>query len=298
MTGHDAQARSRLSNEELLETAHGFEAVAYRDAVDVEISSTRALYQAAPSEVAQRLGVEAHEVGRSTLFVAPGLPQLMFNRVELRAGDGQISGEELRSSLRIFADRGVSHFLVQVDAPASGEPTRQLMAAEQLLPFRRPWVKLVRDSAPLPTVATDFEVVEATASQAGVFAALMVQGFALPAAAVELYSQIVERPGWRAYLALDPQAGVAVAAGLAFIEGACCYLAGGVTLPAYRRRQAQRVLMHRRIEDARLAGVTCITTETGLPLATEENPSYRNMIHLGFRAVGTRDNYAPAGTRW
>ena len=56
--------------------------------------------------------------------------------------------------------------------------------------------------------------------------------------------------------------------------------------------------MHRRIEDALLARVTTIATETGLPLAGEENPSYRNMIHLGFRAVGTRDNYAPVGTRW
>ena len=56
--------------------------------------------------------------------------------------------------------------------------------------------------------------------------------------------------------------------------------------------------MHRRIEDAIAAGATLITTETGLPLATEENPSYRNMIHLGFRAVGTRDNYAPPGTHW
>jgi hypothetical protein len=303
MTGHDGQPRLRLSNEELLETAHGFEAAAYRDAVDVEISATRALYQSAPPEVAQRLGAEVHQVGRSTLFVAPGLPHLMFNRVELHATGNQVSSEELGNSLRIFADRGVSHFLVQVDAPALGDATRELMAARELLPFRRPWVKLVRDSTPLPSVASDFEVVECTFAHADAFATLMIQGFALPSAAVELYRQIVGRPGWRAYLALDPQAtdgtaGAVAAAGLAFIEGTRCYLAGGVTLPAYRRRKAQRVLMHRRIQDAGLAGVTCITTETGLPLATEENPSYRNMIHLGFRAVGTRDNYAPAGTRW
>lgn len=302
MTGHDRQPRPRLSNEELLETAHGFEAEAYRDALDVEISATRDLYRSAPTEVAQRLGAEVHDIGRSTLFVAPGLPQLMFNRVELCAAGSQVSPEELSTSLRLFADRGVTNFVVQVDAPASAEHTRELMAAQQLFPFRRPWVKLVRDDAPLPSVSSDFEVVLATASQADVVATLMVQGFALPAPAGELYRQIVGRPGWRAYLALDQQAGSAAgtvaAVGLVFIEGARCYLAGGVTLPAYRGRKAQRVLMHRRIEDARLAGVTSITTETGLPLATEENPSYRNMIHLGFRAVGTRDNYALAGTRW
>jgi len=303
MTAHDEQPRPRLSNEELLATAHGFEADAYHDALDVEISATRDLYQCAPAEVAQRLGVAVHDLGRSTLFIAPGLPQLMFNRVELRATGGQISLDELSSSLRLFADRGITQFVVQVDAPASNQTTRELMAAQQLVPFRRPWVKLVRDSAPLPSVSSDFEVIRATASEADVVAELMVQGFALPASAAELYRHVAGRPGWRAYLAIDPEtaggtAGTVAAVGLAYIEGPRCYLAGGVTLPAYRGRKAQRVLMHRRIEDARLAGVTSITTETGLPLATEENPSYRNMIHLGFRAVGTRDNYAPAGTRW
>jgi len=208
-----------------------------------------------------------------------------------------LSNEELLATAR-----GVERFLVQVDAPASDERTRALMAEQNLLPFRRPWVKLVRDSAPLPNVSSDFELIEATTSHADIAASLMVQGFAFPEPAAELYRCTVGRSGWRAYLAIDRQTagtpGTVAAVGLAFIEGARCFLAGGVTLPAYRGRKAQRVLMHRRIEDAASAGVTCVTTETGLPLTTEENPSYRNMIHLGFRAVGTRDNYAPAGTSW
>lgn len=302
MTGHHERPTKRLTNEELLETAHGFEPAPYREALGIEISATRDLYAAAPADVAVRLGIEVHSVGQSTLFVAVGLPQLMFNRVELSALDSQISPEELATSLSLFADRGVTSFIVQVDATASGEHAQAVMAAHRLVPFRRPWLKLVRASAPLPRVESEFEVIEATPSQANIVATLMVQGFGLPAAAVELYRSVVGRRGWHAYLALDPTAGTSAggvaAMGLAFIEGTLCYLAGGVTLPEYRGRKAQRLLMHRRIEDAVQAGATTITTETGLPLASEENPSYRNMIHLGFRAVGTRDNYAPAGTRW
>ena len=299
MTGHDGQPRTRLSNDELLDTAHGFEREPYQAALEIEISATRDLYLAAPADVAARLGVEVHSVGQSTLFVAAGLPQLMFNRAELAAAGNQISLDELAKSLAVFRDRGVTNFVLQVDAPASGPRTRELMAERQLVPFRRPWVKLVRGDTPMPEVSSEFEVVEATAADSDVFASLMVQGFGLPEATVELYRNVVARPGWHAYLALDQsQARTVAAAGLAFIEGSRCYLAGGVTLPAYRGRKAQRVLMHRRIEDAVRASATTITTETGLPLAGEENPSYRNMIHLGFRAVGTRDNYAPAGTRW
>jgi len=303
MSGHAGQPQGRLTNEELLATASGFEGEPYREALAIEISATRDLYLAAPPSVAARLGVEVQRVGRSTLFVASGLPQLMFNRAELSAVDGQLALDELTTCLEVFAERGVSNFVLQVDAPAVGERTRELMAERRLVPFRRPWIKLVRGDAPMPSVSSEFEVVEATANQADVVAELMVRGFGLPSAAVELYRNVVGRPGWRAYLALDKGSDQAApdtvaAAGLAFIEGSRCYLAGGVTLPEYRGRKAQRVLMHRRIEDAALARASIITTETGLPLAGEENPSYRNMIHLGFRAVGTRDNYAPVGTRW
>lgn len=298
MTEHDGQPRTRLSNAELLETAYGFDPEAYSAALGIEIEATRDLYRSAPADVARRLGAEVHEVGQSTLFVAPGVPQVMFNRVELHATGNQISLDELEQSLKIFADRGVTQFLVQVDAPASAHEVRELMAARQLVPFRRPWVRLVRNNTPLPSVASQFEVVPASTDQADIVASLMVQGFALPPAAAELYRNVVGRRGWHAYLALETASGAVAALGLAFVEGAHCYLAGGVTLPAYRGRKAQRALMHRRIEDAGLAGASIITTETGLPLASEENPSYRNMIHLGFRAVGTRDNYAPDGTRW
>lgn len=299
MSGHAEQPQGRLTNEELLATAFGFERDPYLAALAIEISATRDLYLAAPPSVAARLGVEVRRIGQSTLFVASGLPQLMFNRAELSAVDGELSIDELQSCLEVFSERGVENFVLQVDAPAVGEHTRALMAERQLVPFRRPWVKLVRGDAPMPSVSSEFEVTLATASQADVVAELMVQGFGLPRAAVELYRNVVGRPGWSAYLALDTAAGGKVAAaGLAFTEGSSCYLAGGVTLPAYRGRKAQRVLMHRRIEAAMRAGATTIATETGLPLAGEENPSYRNIIHLGFRAVGTRDNYAPVGTRW
>lgn len=287
---------ARLTNEELLATAHGFEQAPYIEAVSIELAATRDLYLAAPASVASRLGVEVHDIGKSTLFVASGLAQMFFNRVELAATGAELSAGEITESLGLFADRGVDKFVLQIDAPACGEHTQALMAERGLVPFRRPWVKLVRGNAPLPPVASDFEIIEATASDADVVANIMVQGFALPEAAIDLYRPIVGRPGWRAYLALSEAR--PAAAGLAFIEGSRCYLAGGVTLPAYRERKAQRALMHRRIVDASLAGASTIATETGLPLPGEENPSYRNMIHLGFRTVGTRDNYAPSGTRW
>src|SRR5687767_10222914 len=95
----------RLTNEELLATAHGFEQGPYGEALSIELTATRDLYLAAPASVASRLGVEVHDVGQSTLFVASGLAQLLFNRVELMATGAELSPGEVTESLELFADR-------------------------------------------------------------------------------------------------------------------------------------------------------------------------------------------------
>src|SRR5688572_2098792 len=118
----------RLTNDELFATAHGFEQQPYLEAMSIELAATRDLYLAAPANVTSRLGVEVHEVGQSTLFVASGLAQLLFNRVELAAVGAELSQGEVTESLQLFADRGVDKFVLQVDAPACGEHTQKLMA--------------------------------------------------------------------------------------------------------------------------------------------------------------------------
>lgn len=286
----------RLTNEDLFRTAHGFDEALYLKAYDIEVRASRDIMVSAPDEILTALGAEVHDIGPSTLFVAPKVPQVMFNRVQLVAPNGELDRHELEACLDIFAGKGVTRYLLQVDPRASNDDTRQLLAERQLVPYRRPWVKLARGNEPLPDVGSDLEVIDADPSRSDSVAELLLEGFNFPASAADLYRHVVGRSGWSAYLAQAEQEPAAV--GLAYLHGTSCYLAGGATRQQFRRRSAQRALMHRRIADAISHGAELIATETGVPLPTEENPSYRNMIHLGFRAVGTRDNYGPNGTTW
>lgn len=286
----------RLTNEELFQTAQGFDEALYLRAYDIEVRASRDIMASASPEVLAALGAEVHEIGPNTLFVAPKVPQIMFNRVQLVAPSGQLDRHELAACLEIFAARGVSRYLLQIDPRASNDDTRRRLAEHQLVPYRRPWVKLVRDNLPLPDVSCDLDVVAADPARADTVAQLLLEGFSFPPRAADLYRRLVGRPAWSAYLALAGREPAAT--GLAYLDGTSSYLAGGATRQEFRRRSAQRALMHRRIADAIAQGATLIATETGLPLPSEENPSYRNMIHLGFRAVATRDNYGPSGTTW
>jgi GNAT superfamily N-acetyltransferase len=67
----------------------------------------------------------------------------------------------------------------------------------------------------------------------------------------------------------------------------------GTTLPGYRGRGVQRVLLTRRINDAADLGVKTLTIET-LHAGAEEPPntSCRNVIRAGFSLVYLRRQYA------
>lgn len=289
------QAR-RLTNEELLATAEGYEPEAYAVTEHIQIAASRELTTAAPRERLDELGVRIMEFGKSVAFLAPGVPHVMFNRAELGAREDQLNLGEVDAILEAFRTSGIESFLLQVPPRASNQATERALVERRLVRYRRPWVKLLRGAEPPAEVTCEFEISEVGPGEAELVGHMIVEGFGFPASAADLYAPLVGRTGWRAYLARE--AGEPAALGLAYVEGKACYLAGGVTRPRFRRRSAQRALMQQRIVDAIAMGATAIATETGLPLASEENPSYRNMIHWGFRAVGTRDNYGPAGTKW
>lgn len=287
---------ARLSNEELVQTALRSDPAAYRVAQEVQEAHFRDLYQGASEALRDELGLAVENHGDSVLFAASGVPHLMFNRLERLGAGGSVSLEEVDSALASFARRGVERFIVQVEPAASNAATRKLLAQRRLVPFRRPWVKLMRGPEPAKAIDSDFEIAELTRSDADLFARLLTDVFGFPHAGGKPYAQAVGRAGHRCYLAREQ--GKPAAAAAMYIEGQAAYFAGAVTLPAFRRRSAQRALMQRRISDAVAAGCTQLAIETGFPIAREENPSYRNMLHMGFVAVGKRDNYTLEGTTW
>ena len=283
----------RLSNEELAAEASSFDVDPYVIAHEAETEHFRDLYSAAPAALKHELGLSVEQHGQSLLFAAKGIEHLLFTRAHL-GGSGELVRGELDAILESVAAKEIKEFLIHVDAriPLAEEAFEQ----RGMVSYRRPWVKLLRGEGPVAPVSCELDVAEVTQEHADTCSTMMMNVFGLPREGVPLYVHTVGREGWHWYLATDN--GEPAATGVLFQRGPVAYLAGGVTLPKFRRRRAQGALMQRRIVDALAWGAKHIVSETGFPFPDEENPSYRNMMHFGFRAVGTRHNFGPPGVKW
>jgi hypothetical protein len=89
------------------------------------------------------------------------------------------------------------------------------------------------------------------------------------------------QPGWSLYLARHD--GRPAATATLFVHGKSAYCADATTDPAFRRRGLHAALLHRRIADAKAAGVDLITSGAEFLSA-----SYRNMERIGMRLMFMR----------
>lgn len=125
---------------------------------------------------------------------------------------------------------------------------------------------------------------------------LFAQGFHLPAPGAQAFAAVLGRPGWHGCVALDGER--VVAAGVLYIAGDAAYLGGGVTHAEHRGRGAQLALLVARCRLALEQGCRYIVSETGEPVAGEQQHSHHNMERCGLRVLARRYNYAPAGALW
>jgi GNAT superfamily N-acetyltransferase len=92
--------------------------------------------------------------------------------------------------------------------------------------------------------------------------------------------------GWSLYLArLD---GRPVGAATLYVHGSLGYLADAATDPAYRRRGVHAALLHRRVVDAKAAGVDVVFSGAEFLSA-----SHRNMERTGMRILFIRAIWSP-----
>ncbi len=265
-------------------------AAPWRDLHRVDLLAWADAFDGCPAADQRRLGLGVSRRDGVTLLVAPGLDSLLFNRAFGLGFDGPVTPALVRFVTEGYRAAGVDRFFVH--APARPAPELHAALTEGgLTPYRRAWVKLVRDGAPPPEVATPLEVAEARPDEADAVAELFALGFEAPPESRALVRPLVRRANWRVLVARDR--GQVVAAAALFVHRAVASQVFAVTRPDQRGRGAQQALLAARLELAHAAGCRWITAETGAPVADEPNPSLRNLERLGFRWLTRIANYAP-----
>ena len=128
----------------------------------------------------------------------------------------------------------------------------------------------------------DVTVRTVTRQDAQLFAEIHLRGHEVPPGAdprpIERWAAV---DGWRLYLA--SVGGELAAAAALTVHDELAYLANASTVPAFRRRGCQTALIARRLQDARAAGATLVTSQ-----AAFASPSHRNLARAGLRVAYTK----------
>jgi hypothetical protein len=253
------------------------------------------IYRAATPEVAEQLRLKTARFGAARARVMGSITATLFNAVVGLGLEEPATEQVLDDIVSFYEPYGVK-FMVQVSPFAQPADLPRRLEARGFN-FKDEWVKMYRGVDPPLVLTTGLEIRLVGPDQAQAFADTAMKGFELPPSLHALGTLIaagIGRPGWRHYLAYDGQ--VPVATGGLYVKDGVGWCGYGSTLPAYRRRGAQSAMFARRITDAgdgQETEMACnwLVTETDTETTDRPSPSYRNMVHAGFKMAYDRPNY-------
>ncbi|MGH7726733.1 MAG: GNAT family N-acetyltransferase [Candidatus Eiseniibacteriota bacterium] len=262
-----------------------------RLAEHVEARATESYAEAAPAEIAGKLGLAGERIGPIYRLEAAHVDVLAFNRAFNIGMDGPAREEELDRIDAAFVASHVPRYFVQI-APGAGPAAISDWLTARGFKIHNRWMRLARDpAAPIPVgaVPQGWRVEHIGTDEADAFAAIDARGFGYPREVEPWTAALVGRPGWRHYMAFDGD--IPVGTGAMFTEDQVGWFGFAATLEAYRGRGVQSSLIAFRLAEARLLGLETIVVETAEDLPERPAPSYRNLIRLGFRTLYARDNW-------
>lgn len=258
-------------------------------AEQIEIDAKRDLFDAPSTEVAGELGLVTGLIGGAWAFGSRAISDVVMNRVIGLGMFGAARRDDLDRIAEGYAAGGIERHLVQVAPQAQPAEIGAWLEAAGYRPFRRAWAKFGRKAEWLdaPGAAT-LAAVEIGPERAADFARIITQAFGLPEVASRWIAALPGRPSWICYLATD--SGKPIASAAMFTRGRDAWLGFAATDPSARGRGAQKLLLARRISDAARLGASDVFTETGEAVEGEPQPSYQNILKVGFKRLYSRPN--------
>jgi hypothetical protein len=262
----------------------------------IEAAAWTDLQLSLPAAFRRQWDVDVIAIGSAAALRASRADVLTINRV-IGLGHGQpVTAATLDQLINWYATAGTHRFVIQWSPEAQPTTTVDLLVARDFKAVSY-WSSLWRPlSLALPEAAeSDVIVKEIGLAEATVFEEVVAQPLGVPAALGPGVRSTIGKPGWRFYLAYADGAPIAGAA--SYSEGGGAWLGIAGTREEFRNRGAQTALLTRRIRDAALDGCRWVSAHTQRPTSDRPNPSYRNMIRLGFTSLYDRPNYVSPGLR-
>jgi hypothetical protein len=254
-----------------------------------EAAATRSAFDAARSLAGNPFDVATSEVSGVFAVRMGAIPMGFFNRVVGLGATRAPVEEDIASPTSWFEDAGIPQSMFQV-APAAETPQVQAWLTAHGHRASRNWVKLFRGLDDLPTVQSEIVIERIGPEDAVAWSEIVATAMQMPSMLAPFAAAVVGEPGWTIYLGrLD---GRPVSAAAMYVHEGTAWMGYGTTLADARGRGGQRGMFATRLADAKAVGCTLAVTETGEETEEEPvNPSYRNMLAMGFELAYARRNW-------
>ncbi len=251
------------------------------------------LFDAAPANVRQMLGLSSGRVADMGLLASTAIPINELNRAMAVGADRQPSERDLDQAIVWLDAHAAVGWALQVADRIEGGETHASLQRRGLQVSGPGWAKFVqRLPAAAPRVeGSALRTSLATADTARVFGSVVQAGFGLPDVTADWFAALVGRPGWQCFVAhVDDQP---AGGGALFVAGDAAWGGMAATLPTYRARGVQGSLIAARLAAAYPSGARLLTSETAYS-AIEGEPgfsSYRNQARAGSTMLYARPNW-------
>ncbi len=256
----------------------------------IEAASRADYYSCLDREGSERLGVQIRASHCSTLTLATRGTSPFFNRVLALGVRAECGAEEIDRIESLLENAGAKSAMIGLSPYARPEglidALRDRGYAEGPV-----WAKLARGPQEPQKAETDLEIIEIGPGHrhAEAFHHILISCFGMDPAYAPLMQAVVGKPSWRCYLALNGNAPIA-AAGM-YLSAIGAWLGFMATLPEARGRGAQSALIERRLRDGIDCGCPVFVGETALDRPEAPNPSYHNLIRMGFEHIYDRPHF-------
>lgn len=254
------------------------------DAADAD--ATVDLFSHMRTDARSRLGASVSRLGDGVAVSCSALRSPVFNRV---LGIGSLT-PATRADIRRAADHyrelEVAHWAMLVADAATPPAFTSWLDEAGLRPGLRS-AKLWHAMDALPgRVGT---LVVRRTDDANVVADVLGEAYGSDPLLRDWWQAPVGQPSWQHYAAWKEQRVVAVAA--LRLAPPVAWLGFAGALPEARRLGAQSSLIAHRLRAAADAGCRIAVAETADDTPDQPNPSFRNLVHLGFRLAYRRTSW-------
>lgn len=254
----------------------------------IEREELQDIHNAATAQMKNKIGLHMETVGNAFVSIATKENSILLNRVIGLGIENPASKETVREIVDIYAREKVNRYFVHLHPQSSPAELKNWLLDAGLIKGRG-WQKFVRNTENPHDVKSGLKFKKIGKEYAEDHARIVCRSFDLSDDFMPIVASLVGRPNWHVFMTFDGDN--PAGSGSVFMKDRIGWLDFGATLPEYRGRGSQGLLLSKRIEDCIELNCKTMFTATGVAVEGDPQHSYKNILRAGFDPFYLRENY-------